>query len=86
MKFYKTVEENQGKGDPLLVICEYELYNILLYSLAEKQNLKGFEVYRNSLLVNKIIDKIKKEKLKVPFEDFESYIEEAIGRYKKRGN
>ena len=86
MKFYKTVEENQGRGDSLLVICEYELYNILLYSLAEKQNLKGFEVYRNSLLVNRIIDKIKEEKLKVPFEGFESYIEEAIEIYKKRRN
>ena len=83
MRFFKQIENNQGIGDPLIVICDYELHNILLNALAKKDNLKGFEVYRNNLLVNDIIDKISKEKLNVPFVGLEPFIINAIDKYKE---
>jgi hypothetical protein len=76
--FYKKKE---NIGDSLIVICKYDLYTIILGTLAKKQNLKGFEVFKNSLLVNDIIKQVEEEKLNIPFLGFESFIEEAVKKF-----
>jgi hypothetical protein len=65
---------NRGQGDTFIGIVRDELFNIILDELAQDQKLKGFEIYKNSLLVNRIIDRIEGEPLGVPFKGLENKI------------